>query len=406
VTAIFYRMSNNIKIVLLATICFVLGTSEFVIVGVLDKIASSSDITIAQAGQLITVFAITVAVGTPIIMSFISRSNQKKTLIMALSLVVVSCVMMTVFSNYYLLLLSRMVMAMGVGVFNVLCFIVATKLAKPERRGRAVATITLGFNAALIIGLPIGRVITSMLGWKAIFVFTATLSFLSVFAILRFIPSFNGESPVPFRGQLNLLKKQTIILSLLTSLFWILGYSLLYTYITPYLQHTISINDNSLSTVFLVFGFATLAGNKTGGFLGDRIGVSKTIVASLAVNVITLITLSAFVGHSFFVIPLLVLWGLAAWTPGPLFRFSIIELAPTSPSVILSVYNSIIQFGMATGAALGGFEIEHIPTIMLSWTAAGLVLISLLFAILFSIKTQKKTKLELAKSYQKTQKQS
>src|SRR5437868_820957 len=140
-------MNNEWKIVLLALTCFVLGTSEYVIVGVLDKIALSSDITIAQAGQLITVFAITVSLGTPIAIYFTSKMDQRKVMIMALSLVVVSCLMMVASNTYALFLVSRIVMASGVGVFNVLCFLVATKLAKPERRGRAVSTVTLGFNA-------------------------------------------------------------------------------------------------------------------------------------------------------------------------------------------------------------------------------------------------------------------
>jgi DHA1 family putative efflux transporter-like MFS transporter len=377
-------MKNSWKIILLATICFVLGTSEFVIVGVLDKIALSSHITIAQAGQLITVFALTVSIGTPVIMYFISGINQRKILMLSLSLVVVSCVMMAISSSYFLFLLSRIVMAMGVGVFNVLCFIVATKLAQPEKRSSAVATVTLGFNAALIIGLPIGRIVTGFFGWKAIFVFTAILSVLSIFAILKFIPSFEGEAPTPFRSQLKLLKKSTIILSLLTSVFWILGYSLLYSYITPYLQHTASMGDQMLSTTFLVFGSATLVGNKSGGFWGDKIGVSKTILLSLIANVSALVLLSVFSGSVYVTFFLLIIWGIAAWIPGPLFRYGIIALAPGSPGVILSLYNSIVQLGMATGAALGGVEIENTSTVMLSWTAAILILISLLFAFLSS----------------------
>jgi len=91
--------------------------------------------------------------------------------------------------------LIRVVITMCVGVFNVLCFVIATKLASPERRGRAIAMVTLGFNLALIIGLPIGRIITGLLRWKAIFIFTAVLSLLSIFMVFRLIPSLGGEPP-------------------------------------------------------------------------------------------------------------------------------------------------------------------------------------------------------------------
>jgi DHA1 family putative efflux transporter-like MFS transporter len=381
-------MNNNWKIILLAAICFVLVTSEFVIVGVLDKVASSTNITIAQAGQLLTVFALTVAIATPVIIYFTSHINQKKILLLSLLLVIVSCVLMILSSSYFLLLLSRVVMAMGVGVFNVLCFVVATKLASPERRGSAIATVALGFNAALIVGLPIGRIITALLGWKAIFIFTAVLSLLSIFMVFRFIPSFAGEAPTPFRNQLKLLKNPTIILSLLTSLFWILGYGLLYSYITPYLQHTINPDDKTLSITFFLFGIATVVGNKLGGYLGDKIGISKTILISLVVNLCALVILSSVSGSPTFILTIFVLWGLAAWTAGPLFRYSIISLAPESPSVVTSIYNSVLQFGMAAGAAIGGFEIEQMPMGSLSWSTAGLVLISLLFAIPYHLKVR------------------
>jgi DHA1 family putative efflux transporter-like MFS transporter len=330
-------MKNNWKIILLAVVCFILGTSEFVIVGVLDKIALSTDLSIAQAGQLITVFALTVSIGTPVIIHFASRMDQRNLLILAIAFVVVSSVMMMASSSYPLLLLSRMGMAMGVGVFNVYSFIVATRLADPDKKSSAVATVTLGFNAALIIGLPIGRTVTAVFGWKAIFGFSAVLGFISIFAVKKFIPSYPGEKPSPFRDQLLLLKKTTIILSLLTSTFWIIGYSTLYSYITPYLQRTTGMQDKMLSITFLIFGIATLAGNKTGGFLGDKIGVTKTIVISLVTNATMLVLLSLFPGAVYITFSLLVIWGMAAWLPGPLFRYSIIALAPESPGVILSL---------------------------------------------------------------------
>lgn len=162
-------MKNNWMIFFLALICFVLGTSEYVIVGVLDQIASSTNISIAQAGQLISIFAITASIGTPISIYFLSSFSQRTIIKLSFLLIITSCFLMTIAPNYPLLLFSRIIMALGVGVFNVLCFIVASNLALPNKKGRAISTVTLGYNAALIVGLPIGRVITAMFGWKAIF---------------------------------------------------------------------------------------------------------------------------------------------------------------------------------------------------------------------------------------------
>jgi DHA1 family putative efflux transporter-like MFS transporter len=384
-------MGNNGKIILLAVICFILGTSEFVIVGVLDKIAATTHLTIPQAGQLITVFALTISVGTPFAIYFTSRYNERKILMVALSFVVASCIMMVISNTYLLFLLSRVFMAIGAGVFNVLCFIVATKLAPEEKRGRAVATVTLGFNAALIVGLPIGRIVTALFGWQAIFVFTAVLGFISIFMVWKLIPAFEGQPPTAFRDQVKLLVKPRIVLSLLMSFFWILGYSVLYSYITPYLQHRTVITEGLLSTTFLIFGIATLAGNRSGGVLGDRIGIPKTILISMCMNVSALIILSLLGGSLYLTLGMLIIWGFAAWLPGPLFRYNIITLAPESPGVMLSLYNSIVQLGLATGAALGGVQIEKFDAVMLSWSAAGSVFIALLLAIIFARNSIKET---------------
>ncbi|WP_296705052.1 MFS transporter [Algoriphagus sp.] len=382
-------MNNNLKIYLLTFICFIAGTSEFVIVGVLDKIAESIQISVSAAGQLISVFAITAAIGTPIAIYKMRALDQRKVLIIALATFSVGSFMMVIAPNYYLLLAARVIMALGMGVFNVMCFIVAAKLAPPNKRASAIATVTVGYNAALIVGLPIGRIVTNAYGWQAIFWGTSISAVVFIFILAKYIPAFSPDGAVSFRKQLSLLKKSNILLSLGMSFFWILGYAILYSYITPYLNENSLIKEEMLSLAFLAFGIATLIGNKSGGVLGDKFGVSKTILVSMFCNLILLISLSLFIGNSgYLTISILMLWAISAWLPGPLFRFSIMSLSDESPGVILSLYNSIIQFGFALGAGLGGLEIDKFATIYLGWSAAGLVFISLILTFSYHKKSK------------------
>ena len=370
-------MKNNIKILLLALICFFLGSSEFIIVGVLDKIALSSHISITQAGQLLSVFAITASIGTPVIMYFIGAHNQRRNLTLALLVIMAASFLMAVAPTYPLLLLARILMALGVGVFNVICFIVAVKLADPEKRSQAIATVTIGFNAALIVGLPIGRVITGLWGWRTIFYGAAFFCLVAFGLVLKYIPPFEGDKPLPLTRQLRILNNPRIIINLMISFFWITGYSLLYSYITPFIQTEMHTSEKQLSFILLFFGISTLAGNKLGGYLGDRIGVSGTILISMVSHVLALLLLSLSKGAYYPTIFFLIIWAVAAWIPGPLFRFSMIDLSPEAPSVILSVYNSIIQLGLAAGPFLGGLEVHFFSVRVLSWTAAAVVGVSL-----------------------------
>lgn len=373
-------MKNTLKIYALALICFIITASEFVIVGVLDKIAKSTNISMAAAGQLLTVFAIAGAIGTPIAIIALGKMEKRKILMISLSLVVIGSVMMLVAPNYALLLLSRIVLAIGTGVFNVTCFTIAAKLAAPGRQSGAISTITTGFNAALIIGLPMGRVITAAFGWKAIFWGTGILSFLAIFIVALTIPSTEGEEAIPLSKQLALLKSPRILLTLGITFFWITGYAIPYSYITPFLTAISPMSEQMISTALFAFGIATLVGNKFGGFLGDRIGISRTIIGSLVFQVIALVLLSTIAGSTFVTILLLVLWAIAIWTPSPVQQVNIISISPEASGIMLSLNNSVMQLAFAAGAGIGGIALESSSILTLSWTGAVFAAIAIVIA--------------------------
>lgn len=258
-------MNNSWKIYLLALVCFFTGTSEFVVVGVLDAIARAAHISIGEAGQLTSVFAITSAIGTPLAAYGLRAVNQRKILILALLFVMTGSVLLSVASGYPLMILARVIMALGVGIFNVQCFIVATKLVPAEKRASAIGTVTIGYNAALILGLPMGRIIAGWWGWEAIFWILAVFCLASMLIVHRFIPAFNAEAPAPFRQQVKVLRNPRIILSMGISFFWILAYATFYTFVTPFLQQVSLVEEHLLSAALLAFGMATLLGNRLGG---------------------------------------------------------------------------------------------------------------------------------------------
>lgn len=377
-------MSNTLKIYILTLICFVAGTSEFVIVGVLDTIAADIGVNVSMAGQLLSIFAITAALGTPVAIYRMRKMNQKSVLLWALLTFTLGSVLMTVSKNFNVLLAARIIMALGMGVFNVLCFIVASELAPEHKKAGAVATITVGYNAALIVGLPIGRIITDNFGWQSIFIGTSVLSLGFIALLYKSLPSFPAGKVLPLKDQVRVFKRPIIVLSLGMSFFWILGYSSLYSYITPFLKTESLIREETLSLAFLFFGISTLIGNKSGGWFGEKYGIPRTIATSMFVHLLILVILSLTIDmNAYLTIALLMLWAMSAWLPGPLFRLSIMNLSHEAKGVILSIYNSIIQLGFATGAALGGLEIDTVGTGYLSWTAASIVAISFVLTLVY-----------------------
>ncbi len=364
-------------------ICFFTGTSEFIVVGILDEISKTTHLTIPQAGQLTTVFALTSAIGTPIGTYLLRAFNQRKLLIIALSLVITGSLLLTLTSLYELMIVSRVIMALGVGLFNVQCFLVATKLVVPEKRASAISTMTIGFNASLIFGLPMGRFITSVSGWRMNFLLLAVFCFLAIIAVYRFIPVFETEKPNSFKQQFSLFKNRKLLLSMSISFFWILGYAVFYTFVTPFLQQVSSLDVHLLSGALFAYGIATLIGNKLGAFTSEKFGFQKVIKVSIALNAIAMLLLSLEKGMPLLSVITLMLWALAVWASGPLLRYNIITIAEKNQGIVISLYNSLVQLGVATGAGIGGIVVAHLPIISLSYVSTLAVLISFILAVNF-----------------------
>jgi DHA1 family putative efflux transporter-like MFS transporter len=164
-------------------------------------------------------------------------------------------------------------------------------------------------------------------------------------------------------------------------LFWLTGYAIPYSYITPFLKAVSPMSEEMISIVLLGFGIATLIGNKLGGFLGDRIGISKSIVGSIIVQVIGLVLLSTIAGPTVLTIILVIIWGIASWAPGPIQSVNVMAVAPESSAMLLSLNSSFIQLAFAAGAAIGGVVIESSSIVSLTWTGTVLAVIAIFIAL-------------------------
>ncbi|WP_129728930.1 MFS transporter [Ectobacillus funiculus] len=379
-------MKNTWKIYMLALITFMVSTSEYVIAGILDKVAASNNVSVSVAGQLITVFALANAFGSPLVVMATTKMNQRKLLMLSLVLMVLGSLMTITLPGFGFLIVSRIVLALGSGVFAIAAKTAAAKLAPPEKQAGAIGTVILGFSAAIIIGVPLGRVIATAYDWKIIFVGIGVLSLLAIFVIMRTIPATNNKEVVPLSKQLSFLKNPKILMGLGVTFFWQLGYGVMYSYIAPFLLSVTAMSGREVSGALFAFGIATLIGSKFGGFMTDRIGNPRTLVGGLVVHVIALVLLSTIANSTFVVIPLLMLWSFSAWSSGPGLQYNLIWLAPEASGIMLSLYGSFIQLGIAAAAGIGGIAVKSTSILAISWIGATSVAIAaIIAAISFSI---------------------
>ena len=363
-------MSNAWKIYMLAIISFLVGTSEFIIAGILDKVAADVGVSVSAAGQLITVFSLAYAFGTPILMALTARMERRRLLLYSLGLFAAGNLIAVALPGFEFLFLSRIVLALSTGVFVVTALTVASKLAPPDKQGSAIATLIMGFSTALIVGVPLGRLAASAYDWPLIFGAIGILGLLAMLIIFFSIPQTDGEEPIPLRNQLALLKQPKIAVALMVSFLWIGGYSIVYTYISPFLLTVTKLSEQGVSAGLFAFGIASLIGSKIGGYSTDKWGVPRTLVSGMLFHTIALILLSLTGQSPVIVFPLLMLWAFTAWSSGPTQQYYLMSLAPGASGIMLSLNTSVIQLGMAAGAGLGGVVVEQASLTSISWIGA------------------------------------
>jgi len=206
---------NRIVINLLATVVFFTATSELVVSGILPILAEQLHVSVAWAGQLITVYSLSFAIGTPIVISLTARMKRKKLMLLAMLVFMMGSLVTLIAPSFAFLVISRIILGVSSGVLIVAAFSAAAKLVPPERIGSTIGTIILGFSVSMIVGVPIGIALTEMFGWQMIFVFLAAGSLLILIGMAVLLPEMEGDAQVPFGMQIAALTKPVIFVALL-----------------------------------------------------------------------------------------------------------------------------------------------------------------------------------------------
>ncbi|MGG4128873.1 MFS transporter [Paenibacillus illinoisensis] len=391
-------MSSSLKVYILAIVSFLVGTSEYILSGILDKVAGSFDVSLAAAGQLITIFSLVYALFTPILMAITASMDRRKLIIIGLAIFVISNILAFTLPGYGLFVVARIIMAIGAGVVVVTALNIAAKIAPAGKQASAIATVVMGFTASLIVGVPLGRITADTLGWKSVFGGIALLGIIAMIILSFAIPRIKGDAPIPLRQQLSLLKKPKVALGLSITFFWLGGYSIAYTYLSPYLLEVSGLGDKYLSGALLIFGIASMIGSKIGGFSTDRWGVHRTLSGGLALHIVMLILLSVVTHTLLGVMIVLLLWSFSAWSSGPTQQYHLTTIEPEASGVMLGLNQSMMQLAMAAGAGVGGIAIETISLTSITWIGAAGIAIAI-FALVILNKMNTVTKVSSSINY-------
>ncbi|TVX91532.1 MFS transporter [Cohnella terricola] len=358
--------------------------TEFVIMGLLPNVATDLGVSIPQAGQLITGYALSVAIGAPILAVATHRIPQKKLLCLLMLLFIIGNGIAAVAPNYGVLMGARLFTALAHGTFFGVGSILAAGLVAPNRRAAAVSVMMAGLTVANIIGVPFGTFIGHHLGWRSSFGAVVVMGIVTLIGIIALIPDVRQEGGSSAIRQIRALIQPKLLVVLIAGALGCSSLFTVFTYIAPLLQDVTGIAEHNVTWVLVLFGIGVTIGNIVGGKLADW-KLMPTLIIGFA-SLAAILALLALVDDipAAAVITIFV-WGIAAFVVLPGLQVRIMTLAKDAPALASTSNHSALNFGNAGGAFLGGLVITHAGLEVLPWTGALLSLLGSLLAIVVMV---------------------
>lgn len=372
-----------VAVLALSAGAFGIGTTEFIIMGLLLQVADTMQVSVAAAGLLISGYALGVFVGAPVLTLATRRMPRKAVLLGLMAIFILGNAACALAPTYELLMAARVLTSLAHGTFFGVGSVVATGLVAEHKRASAIAMMFTGLTIATLLGVPFGAWIGLLLGWRAAF-WAVTGIGLAAFAVLALLVPADvgqGQPTAPLRTELAVLGRFQVLLGLAMTVLGFAGVFTVFTYVQPLLTRLAGFSESAVSPILLVFGAGLSVGNVLGGRLADR-NLQRALVGTLAVLILVLVLLAPAIWTKPGAVLAVGLLGAAAFaTVAPLQLRVLQKAGPDGQTLASSLNIAAFNLGNALGAWLGGVTIEHgpgltaLPLVAAAVTAVGLVIV-------------------------------
>lgn len=361
---------------------FGIGTTEFIIMGLLLQVAADMHVSVPVAGLLISGYALGVFVGAPVLTLATRRMPRKTVLLALMAIFTIGNAACALAPNYELLMAARVLTSLAHGTFFGVGSVVATSLVAEDKRASAISTMFIGLTVATLLGVPFGAWFGLMLGWRAAFWAVTVIGVVAFAVVAALVPGHvgNGDKPISLAEEVSVLGRPQVLLGLAMTVFGFAGLFVVITYVQPILTRFTGFSEAAVSPILLVFGVGLAIGNVAGGKLADR-GLARALIGTLAALATVLLGLAAVLSIKLLAIALILLLGIAAFATVAPLQLRVLEAAGSSGRTLASSLNiAAFNLGNALGAWAGGLTIDRglglsaLPLVAAGITAVGLVL--------------------------------
>jgi DHA1 family inner membrane transport protein len=339
----------------LALGAFVIGTAEFIVVGVLDLVANDLQVTPSRAGHLVTAYALGITLGGPIATALTARLSRRRLLLLSMALFAACSVVTQLTPAMAVLLLARFVGGTLHGLYVGVASVIAAQLAPPEQRGRGIAMVFGGIAVATVLGVPLGTLVAQAADWRTAFGALAVIGAITLFAMYLLVPgTVAGDSGAGFARQARAALAPPVLGMLGLGLLLLGGQFTAFTYLVPFLQEVTGISGKPISAYLLIYGAASAVGVFVGGRLADR-NPSRTLLFCSVALLPTLGALYLFGSRPSVVAIALAVWGLVGFGLVPALQLRVITLARCGRDLASTLSASAVNAGIAGGSLIGGY---------------------------------------------------
>jgi len=358
---------------------FAIGTTEFVIVGLIPTIAASLHVSVPSAGLLVSLYALGVAIGAPVLTALTGRVPRKLLLLGLMLLFTAGNLVAWMAPGYEALMAARVLTGLAHGVFFSIGSTIATSLVPKEKAASAIALMFSGLTVALVTGVPLGTFIGQHFGWQMTFLAVAMLGVIAFIGIALLVPSGIARSkPASLLTQMSVLKKPRLLLVYAMTTLGYGGTFVAFTYLAPILQQVAGFSAGAVGLVMLVYGVSVAFGNIWGGKLADRKGPVRALQIVFALLAAVLLVLQFTAANKIAVLVTVLAWGAVAFGNVPGLQVYVVQRAgrdaPQAVDVASGLNIAAFNVGIALGAWGGGIIVDRIGLMATPWIGALVVL--------------------------------